>query len=101
MAKRRRTGGVHLSDHDLRQLDEAYVGTLSQKQAQALLIKALADLKTARERLGQNPSNSSCSPNSRAPWEQSDEDGQETEAEVPSPSTGDGEEISAESLSRK
>ena len=77
MAKHRKTGGVHLSDHDLRQLDEAYVGTLSQEQTQALLIKALADLKTARERLGQNPSNSSRPPSSRAPWEQSDEDGQE------------------------
>jgi len=42
---------MHLSDHDLRQLDEAYVGTFSQEQAQALLIKALADLKTARKRL--------------------------------------------------
>jgi len=32
---------MHLSDHDPRQLDEAYVGTFSQEQAQALLIKAL------------------------------------------------------------
>jgi len=75
---------MHLSDHNLRQLDEAYVGTFLQEQAQAFLIKALADLKTARERLGQNPSNSSRPPGSRAPWEQSDEDGQETEAEAPS-----------------
>ena len=37
-AKRRKTGSTPLSDHDLRQLDEAYVGTLSQEQAQALLL---------------------------------------------------------------
>ncbi|NEV65439.1 IS66 family transposase, partial [Thiorhodococcus minor] len=58
----------HLSDHDLRQFDDAYLETLTLEQARALLGRALADLKTARERLGQNPSNSSCPPSSRAPW---------------------------------
>jgi transposase len=61
---------MHLSDHDLRQLDEAYLDGLTPQQARALLSKALADLKLARERLGQNPSNSSRPPSSRAPWEQ-------------------------------
>jgi hypothetical protein len=69
---------MHLSDHDLRQLDEAYLRTLSPEQAGALLSKALADLKVARERLGQNPSNSSRPPSTRAPWEQ-DEGGTENE----------------------
>jgi len=60
---------MHLSDHDLRQLDEAYLDGLTPKQARALLGKALSDLKVARERLGQNPSNSSRPPSTRAPWE--------------------------------
>jgi transposase len=61
---------MQLSDHDLRQLDEAYLESLSEEQARVLLSKALADLKTARERLGRNPSNSSRPPSTRAPWEQ-------------------------------
>jgi transposase len=60
---------MHLSDHDLRQLDDAYLERLSEPQARVLLGKAVADLKTARERLGQNPGNSSRPPSSRAPWE--------------------------------
>ena len=60
---------MHLSDHDLRQLDDAYLAGLTPEQARALLSKALADLKAARERLAQDPSNSSRPPSSRAPWE--------------------------------
>jgi len=41
--------GMHLSDHDLLQLDEAYLEGLSPEQARVLLTKALADLKAARE----------------------------------------------------
>jgi transposase len=60
---------MHLSDHDLRQLDEVYLDGLTPEQARALLGRALADLKAARERLNQNPSNSSRPPSSRPPWE--------------------------------
>jgi hypothetical protein len=70
---------MHLSDHDLRQLDDAYLDTLSPVQARALLGKALADLKAARERLGQNPTNSSRPPSTRAPWEQSGADEDDAE----------------------
>jgi hypothetical protein len=63
---------MHLSDHDLRQLDEAYLDGLTPEQARALLGRALADLKAARERLNQNPSNSSRPPSSRPPWERRD-----------------------------
>jgi hypothetical protein len=63
---------MHLSDHDLRQLDDAYLDRLAPEQARALLGKALADLKAARERLGQNPTNSSRPPSSRAPWASAD-----------------------------
>jgi hypothetical protein len=61
--------GMHLGDHELLQLDDAYLEGLSPEQARALLAKALADLKAARERLAQNPSNSSRPPSSRAPWD--------------------------------
>ncbi len=46
---------MHLSDHDLRQFDDSDLETLTLTQARALLGKALADLKSARERLGQPP----------------------------------------------
>lgn len=64
---------MHLSDHDLRQLDEAALAKLTPEQAQALLGKALADLKAAREKLAQNSRNSSRPPSTRAPWEQTQE----------------------------
>lgn len=78
------TPGMHLSDHDLRQIDEAALANLTPEQARALLSKAIVDLKRARERLAQNPSNSSRPPSTRAPWEQSE--AQEPE-EVPIAST--------------
>ena len=58
---------MYLSDHDLRQFDDAYLAGLSDAQARALLGKALADLKAARERLGQNPTNSSRPPSTSTP----------------------------------
>jgi hypothetical protein len=63
----------HLSDHELHQFDDAYLERLSFEQARALLGRALEDLKTARERLAQNPSNSSRPPSSGAPWEGRDD----------------------------
>lgn len=81
---------MHLSDHDLRQLDDAYLERLSEGQARALLGKAVSDLKTARERLGQNPSNSSRPPSTRPPWEPTGtgEDG-EAQTSESSPDTED------------
>ena len=73
---------MHLSDHDLRQLDDARLEQLSEAQARALLGKAVADLKAARERLGQNPSNSSRPPSSRAPWESSSDEDISFDAEL-------------------
>ncbi len=60
---------MHLSDHDFRQCDDADLETLTPAQARALLGKVLADLKAARERLEQTPSNSSRPPSTRLPWE--------------------------------
>jgi transposase len=80
---------MHLSDHDLRQLDDDYLGTLTPEQSRALLPKVIADLKAARERLAQNPSNSSRPPSSRAPWEGIDDAGEAGEADGGTPSEPD------------
>lgn len=60
---------MHLSRHDLVQLDDAYLGGLDEASLRALSARLVADLKEAHERLEQNPSNSSRPPSSRAPWE--------------------------------
>jgi transposase len=60
---------MHLSDHSLSQLDEAYVQSLDAGRLRGLSVRLLEDLKEARERLRQNPTNSSRPPSSQAPWE--------------------------------
>jgi hypothetical protein len=80
---------MHLSDHDLRQLDEAALARLTPEQSRALLSKALEDLKTARERLAQNPSNSSRPPSTRAPWERTEEEERDCAEEAVASAQGD------------
>jgi transposase len=60
---------MHLSDHSLRQIDDDYVRSLGTNALRDLSLRLLADLKEARERLHQGPTNSSRPPSSRAPWE--------------------------------
>ena len=60
---------MHLSDHSLRQIDDAYVQALDVEALRGLSLRLLADLKEARDRLNQGPDNSSRPPSSRAPWE--------------------------------
>ena len=60
---------MHLTDHDLKQLDEEVVRSLSADQLIVLSVKMLADLKESRDRLNQDPGNSSRPPSSRLPWE--------------------------------
>jgi transposase len=78
---------MHLSDHSLRQIDDAYVRSLDPEALRELLLRLLADLKEARDRLNQGPENSSRPPSSRAPWErqsggrESDEDAEDGELE--------------------
>ena len=60
---------MHLSEHSLRQLDRAYLDALDEAALRGLSAKLLDDLKEARDRLNQGPSNSSRPPSSRAPWE--------------------------------
>lgn len=60
---------MKLSPHDLQQLDEDAVRRLPEEALRHLSLSLLADLKEARERLAQNPRNSSRPPSSRPPWE--------------------------------
>lgn len=60
---------MRISDHSLRQLDDAYLERLGEEALRSLSGKLLSDLKEARERLNQNSQNSSRPPSSQAPWE--------------------------------
>jgi transposase len=57
-----------LKDHDLLQIDEPYLNALGRPQLLSVSVKLLKDLKESRERLNQNPSNSSRPPSSQPPW---------------------------------
>lgn len=59
---------MNLSDHDLSQIDEPYVRSLSPGQQLDLLLNVLSDLKKARDRLNQTPENSSIPSGSLPPW---------------------------------
>ena len=61
---------MRLTDHDLKQLNEEYLASLSPEQLLHLSRKMLGDLRDARDRLHQNPQNSSRPSGSLAPWEQ-------------------------------
>ena len=58
---------MHLSDHGLRQIDEAYLRSLDPEALCGLSMRLLADLREARKRLNQGPTDSSRPPSSRAP----------------------------------
>jgi transposase len=60
---------MHLSDHDLRQMDEGWLEKLPEDKLRQVSGRILQDLKEARDRLNQTPDNSSRPPSSRAPWE--------------------------------
>jgi transposase len=75
-----------LQKHGLRQIDEAYMRSLSHEDLMKLSTKLLSDLKEAHERLDQNPSNSSRPPSSQAPWisnESAEDDEDDEEAGQP------------------
>lgn len=56
---------MKLSDHDLLQIDEEYLSSLSSDALLSLSRKLLLDLKESRERLNQTPDNSSKPPSTR------------------------------------
>ena len=62
---------MHLNDHSLQQLDEAYLNKLSEGELRRLSVKLLEDLQESRERLNQNSQNSSRPPSSEPPWSRS------------------------------
>ena len=55
-------------DRDLRQINQAYIESLDIETAKKLASKLQEDLKEARERLNQNPNNSSRPPSGTEPW---------------------------------
>jgi len=59
---------MKLSQHDLAQLDDAYVGSLSDTERHKLCCRLRDDLMEAYDRLNRNSSNSSCPPSSQPPW---------------------------------
>ena len=59
---------VKLSDHDLAQMDEEYLDSLTADTLRPVTKKLLLDLKEARDRLNQNPQNSSMPPSSQSPF---------------------------------
>ena len=65
---------IPLTDHDLRQMSDEWVSSLTPSQKEVLLVRALAELRKSRDRLNQTPSNSSKPPSSRAPWDSANTD---------------------------
>ena len=63
------TKPIPLTDHDLRQMDDEWVSALTAAEKEALLVRALFELRKSRDRLNQSPRNSSKPPSTRAPWE--------------------------------
>ncbi len=73
-----------LDDQELLQIDENFIDTLLKKDPTALAglsVTLLNDLKEARERLNQNPSNSSKPSSSLPPWDKEASDEEEPEAD--------------------
>lgn len=61
---------MQLTDHDLKQINQEYLASLSPGHLLHLSSKLLDDLRDARERLNQTPQNSSRPSGSYSPWEQ-------------------------------
>jgi hypothetical protein len=87
---------MHLADHDLRRIDEAYLDGLSPEALREVSKRLCHDLKEARERLNQTPENSSRPPSTRAPGSETpsetetEEQEQEKAAEGAKDLTSDG-----------
>jgi hypothetical protein len=58
---------MHLSEEELKQLDEAYLDSLPVEKLQELSVKMLADLKAVRARLEQQRESRSRAASSRSP----------------------------------
>ena len=60
---------AHLSDFDLCQMDDSWQSRQPEAVVRSLLTRTLDDLRVARDRLNQNPKNSSCPSGSTPPWQ--------------------------------
>ena len=78
----------HLSDHDLRQMDEAWQGAQPESVLRSLIKRTLEDLRAARDRLNQTPANSSRPSGSMPPWQRGG-DGGGSQASVADAQAGD------------
>jgi len=93
-----------IKDHDLRQLNEARLQALLEKDPAALLQltnRLLNDLKEARERLNQNPSNSSCPSGSQHPWFRAGDDDSTEEDEEMEDDSSDSESVASDITSQE
>jgi len=93
---------MKIKDYDLRQLNEERLQTLLEKDPAALLQltnRLLDDLKEARERLNQNPSNSSCPSGSQGPWFRVGDEVSTEEDEEKAEDSSDKEPIESDSAS--
>ena len=82
---------MQLSPNDVQQLDAEFIATLSCEGKTALILKLVADLIEAHDRLNQDSHNSSCPPSSELPWRRS-EDNEDQEDHRAASSTNDGNE---------
>jgi transposase len=62
---------MYFDRSDLQQLTPEYVLGLSPERRAALVEQLRKDLMEAQDRLNRNPTNSSCPPSSKAPWDRS------------------------------
>jgi transposase len=83
---------ANLSDHDLLQMDEVWQGKLSESKVRTLLKRTLEDLRAARDRLNQNPGNSSRPPGSMPPWQCRDAGAKDTATALADERNAEGDE---------
>lgn len=62
---------MHLTIHDLKQIDDSYLRALSYEELLTLTFKAFSDLNECHDRLNQNSTNSSIPPSAEKPWTKS------------------------------
>jgi transposase len=76
---------MHLSKHDLQQMDDNWLQSLPSPVLLEVSKRLLSDVKSLQDRLNQNPSNSSRPPSSQAPWDKASSSKQKetTSAETP------------------
>lgn len=90
----------NLSDYDLKQMDEVWQGKLSEPKVRTLLKRTLEDLRVARDRLNQNPGNSSRPPGSMPPWQSGDTKAKDTEQALADEQDVEDDELTASELAK-